>query len=296
MIEHSFGGNWTDDKLECLRKYLDPYRCIFTQNIKASSLTTIYIDAFAGTGYRTRGEDDNNPNQLPLSQELDGDTESYIKGSARIALEIKSPFDKYIFIEKNQEFVKELEKLRSQYPSVNIEITPGDANIEIPKLCRAVDWRKTRAVLFLDPYGMAVNWNTIEVIAATHAIDMWLLFPLGALNRMLTTDRLPPLSWQNKISAIFGNDDWKSVMYQPDPQLSFFDDMQSDCKNVSFDSLGQYIITRLKSIFPGVASQPLQLCNSKNSPIFLLCFAAGNEKGSSTAIRIANNILGKQKR
>jgi hypothetical protein len=47
----------------------------------------------------------------------------------------------------------------------------------------------------------------------------------------------------------------------------------------------------LKLIFPGVAENPLLLHNSKNNPLYLLCFASGNEKGSKTAIKIAQDIL-----
>jgi len=50
---HQFGGNWTEEKLEKLREYLHAYTTIFKQNIRASWYKTIYVDAFAGTGYRT---------------------------------------------------------------------------------------------------------------------------------------------------------------------------------------------------------------------------------------------------
>jgi hypothetical protein len=33
------------------------------------------------------------------------------------------------------------------------------------------------------------------------------------------------------------------------------------------------------------------LLNSQNSPLYLLCFASANPKGSNTAIKIAQNIL-----
>ncbi len=34
---------------------------------------------------------------------------------------------------------------------------------------------------------MQVDWKTIEAVAATKAIDLWLLFPLGVgVNRLLT--------------------------------------------------------------------------------------------------------------
>ncbi len=45
---HQFGGDWTDRKLEVLAKYLQRY----TTALKNTPLHKIYIDAFAGTGYR----------------------------------------------------------------------------------------------------------------------------------------------------------------------------------------------------------------------------------------------------
>ncbi len=42
-------------------------------------------------------------------------------------------------------------------------------------------------MVFLDPYGMQVEWSTIEALAATKAIDLWYLFPLGVgVARLLT--------------------------------------------------------------------------------------------------------------
>jgi hypothetical protein len=40
MVEHSFGGPWTERKLKCLRDYLTAYRTIFTGNAKARYFRT----------------------------------------------------------------------------------------------------------------------------------------------------------------------------------------------------------------------------------------------------------------
>jgi hypothetical protein len=61
--------------------------------------------------------------------------------------------------------------------------------------------------------------------------------------------------------------------------------------SVFLAEISKFIIKRLKLIFPGVAENPLLLHNSKNNPLYLLCFASGNEKGSKTAIKIAQDIL-----
>jgi len=47
--EHQFGGDWTTRKLEIVSAYLSAY----TTALKNAPFETLYIDAFAGTGYRT---------------------------------------------------------------------------------------------------------------------------------------------------------------------------------------------------------------------------------------------------
>jgi three-Cys-motif partner protein len=58
----SFGGDWTSDKLGRVSKYLDAYK----QALKNQPFYLIYIDAFAGTGYRTpKKQQDNQGLLLP---------------------------------------------------------------------------------------------------------------------------------------------------------------------------------------------------------------------------------------
>ena len=97
MVEHEFGGDWTEDKLRRLKEYLAAYRRIFTINQKASWFTTWYVDAFAGTGTRKANE-----SPAATSREeygVDPDAIAYLDGSARIALGLASPFDRYLFVE-----------------------------------------------------------------------------------------------------------------------------------------------------------------------------------------------------
>ena len=51
---HRFGGNWTEQKLECVRKYLRAYTTIMCKQ----PFHYAYIDAFAGTGYRDMENDE----------------------------------------------------------------------------------------------------------------------------------------------------------------------------------------------------------------------------------------------
>jgi three-Cys-motif partner protein len=296
MAEHVFGGDWTADKLERVRKYLCAYTKIFKNNPRAAFFTTIYVDAFAGTGEHVKSGS-RRPKRAPggfFPDEPDADTEAFQKGSARIALEVEPSFDKFLFIEQSVKRVKELEKLRTDFTdrSNEIDIKRGDANDLLMKWCRQTDWQRHRAVVFLDPYGMQVDWTTLEAIAKTRATDLWLLFPLGmAVNRLLTRDEPPPKEWADALTRIFGTEDWQSEFYAKKTQATLFGPEETERKDTDFDRIGGFFLKRLKSNFAQVAPNPLVLRNSTGVPIYLLCFAAGNPKGAPTAVKIAKDIL-----
>lgn len=173
MAEQVFGGSWTEDKLTRLRKYLEAYTVIFTKNPKARLLTRIYVDAFAGSGIRSSGINDAESHDGSLFED-GGDALDFMKGSVRVALEIDPPFHRYLFIEKDPSFARELNILRSEYPALadRIEIRNDDANTVLVEWTEGTSWQGQRAVVFLDPYGMQVEWRTIEAIARTKAIDL----------------------------------------------------------------------------------------------------------------------------
>lgn len=298
MVKHEFGGDWTNEKLSCLQEYLVSYTTIFHKNIHAKKLTTTYVDAFAGTGYRvpSRPQPEHQPPSLFALE--DPDTEAYLKGSARIALEVEPSFNHYLFIDKNPQHVLELNRLKEQFfhKSSHINIELAEANAFLRDWCSRVDWRFNRAVVFLDPYGMQVEWDLIKIIAQTKAIDLWLLFPLGiAVNRLLKKDEPPEQEWANALTRIFGTDEWRSAFYSQQKILTLFGEEDIQCKNAELDQIGRFFVDRLKTVFAGVAESALQLCNSKNNPIYLLCFAAGNPKGAPTAVKIAKYIIEKKR-
>jgi three-Cys-motif partner protein len=290
MSVHQFGGGWTTDKLERVGKYLAAYTTIFARNPQAQKLTPIYVDAFAGTGYRSK------PHKIdgdtPLFAELtEPETDDFLKGSARIALEVEPPFKQYLFIEQDAARAKELESLKQQFPQRQVKIEAQEANAFLKEWCGYTNWRVSRAVMFLDPYGMQVDWPLIEAIARTQAIDLWLLFPLGvAVNRLLTKDEPPPSEWARALTRILGTDDWKSF-YTRRREATLFGDEEVQVKEADFDKIGQFFVARLKTVFTKVAENPLALRNSRNVPLYLLCFAAGNPKGAPTAVKIAQSIL-----
>jgi len=293
-MSHKFGGDWTLEKLERVRKYLSAYTTLMKGNPRSRHFRIAYIDAFAGTGYRTVKSEDN-PNQLLMPELAEDEPQGFLDGSATIALKIEPRFDSYIFIEKDKKRFSELQKLKEDFPDFkeNIRLVQSDANSYIMDLCKK-DWSKNRAVLFLDPYGMQVEWQTVVAVANTQAIDLWYLFPLGmGLHRLLAKDGKISLALQQRLNRLLGQPDWFNYFYQDDVTLSMFGEETNTRKIANTDFLERYFVSRLRTVFPAVADNPLILRNSNNSPMYLLCFASSNPKGGPTAIRIAQDILKK---
>ncbi len=277
---HEFGGDWTEQKLNILDKYLAVYSTIFRKNEKAKYFKTIYVDAFAGTGIIER------PN------EESEEAAKLLAGSCSRA--IRHSFDKYVFIEKSADHVSKLQELKKT-PGVGnkIEIRHGDANSELLKVVNETDWKKHRAVVFLDPYGMQVEWTTIEAIAATQAIDLWLLFPLGqAVMRMLVKDEEPPPEWSECLDRVLGPCDWKKKFYSKFSQGELWGgETVTTLRHVDWRGVKAFFVDRLRSVFNKVHPKPAVLRNSNNAPLYLLCFAAANPVGAKTALKIADHLL-----
>lgn len=290
-----FGGDWTEKKLSRLKSYLEAYTKIFRSNKAASHFTITYLDAFAGSGYRKPRRPKAIPPPavslfgIPPTQAI-----TLRKGSALLALETQPAFDRYIFIDRDEENVEALQEMAKQgtVKRSKIQIHCIDANKFIQKWCKTTDWRSNRAVVFIDPFGMQVEWKTLAAIGGTKAIDLWLLFPLGqGVNRLLTKAK-PPKGWEDRLTAMFGTDSWKDAFYTKFVTRGLFEDeVVVNQKTADWASIEKYFVKRLETVFHGVSQKPLSLRNSKNVPIFLLCFAAGNPKGSRTALKIADYLL-----
>jgi three-Cys-motif partner protein len=294
MSAHQFGGDWTNEKLERIRKYLSAYTIIFKGNEQARKLFPIYVDAFAGTGYRTPSQS-SIKSTLPLPELSESDNQDFLKGSACIALDVEPPFRQYIFIERDPQRARELNNLKNDYPnrSNSIKIINEEANSYLINWCTSMG-KMERAVMFLDPYGMQVEWQLIEAIARTQKIDLWILFPLGvAINRLLTRTNPPPPEWAVSLTRQLGTDEWREVFYPTQKVLTLFGEEDIQPKQADFEKIGQFFVRRLKTVFTAVAGNPLPLMNSKNNPLYLLCFASGNPKGAATAVKIAQHILRK---
>ncbi|MFZ1084988.1 MAG: three-Cys-motif partner protein TcmP [Terracidiphilus sp.] len=286
-----FGGLWTQQKLQILSKYLRAYRTIFERNEKARFFKISYVDAFAGTGVIPRDVPDMFAEFFPELAEAEAE---FRKGSATRALEVEPPFDHYVFIEKDPGKCEELLTLSEEFTDRDIRIYNEDANIALQKWCSEINTVNERAVVFLDPFGASVEWNSIKAIAQTRAVDLWILFPYAAINRMLINNRKPPKSWSDRLTQIFGTDEWEKAFYSSTFWQSILDpnqEVEQIHKIADKTQITEFFIQRLRKEFVAVAN-PGFLYNSKGL-LFVLLFAAGNEKGAKAGLKIANDLIQK---
>ena len=249
------------------------------------------MDAFAGTGYRSSRGDDPTLGRLPGFSKID----ELVKGSARVAVEVNDrPFDEFVFIEKHATRYKGLTGLRKEFPehADRMRFLNEDANAAIMTLCHETDWRRTRAVMFLDPCGMQVEWRTIEAIAETRSIDLWYLFPVGmGVVRMTPKSGAVPPEWQSRLDLTLGDPQWREVFYREEERRDLFGEVETVVeKTTDVGTVEKYLLDRLRSVFVGVAPSTWRLSNSRQC-MYILAFAVGNERGKSVALKIASHLI-----
>jgi three-Cys-motif partner protein len=199
-------------------------------------------------------------------------------------------------MEQNPRHCAALYELKAQHPNREIDIVQGDANELIRKDINWDGWRRTRAVMFLDPYGMSVDWTTLEAIAATKAIDVWYLLSLSGLYRQAARriDNVDPTK-RAAITRMLGSDDWEKELYAPSPQKDLLSELVDPAalqREADVKGLEKYVQARLNKLFPLVL-EPLPLPVIRRPQRFSLFFALSNPdpKAMGLAKKLANYAI-----
>lgn len=288
--EHRFGGSWTEIKLNAVSDYLNFYtRALQASPSAENPFETWYIDAFAGTGDRTV-----ETNTCSLFS-VEGGTLDRVRleGSARRAIAIDPPFCHLIFIEKDARRFAALDRIRGDHPQRDISCVPGDANDEIRRIFSQGPWIEParrglqRAVVFLDPYGMSVRWDTLRYLAETRRADVWYLFPLHAALRQLCHDHaaLDP-SKRAALNEVFGTPDWENRFYEHRPthtDLFDFADAATPNRVADPDRVERFAAERLRTIFSFV-SEPIPILTRHKLRQFSLFLLSGNSNARAIAL------------
>ncbi len=295
MVNEFGNSDWTGQKLRIIEEYLKAY----TTALKNQSFHLWYVDAFAGTGYVNFDTGNIAQGKLLTSEDgWDSEAANVLKGSARRAIEVNDkPFDELLFVELNSDYAVELSKLKYEFKDRNIHVVSDDANKFLPDWCirksrqLGTPWRGERAVIFLDPFATQVDWETVQRISETGSVDLWILFPLSALTRMMPKEREPDEANIANLNRVFGGQEWQNSLYRAEVQQTMFGDDITQIIRAEQQAIVGLYLDKLRRAFPAVAPAPKWFLNSRKSPLFALMFAAANEKGGPTALRIANHLL-----
>jgi three-Cys-motif partner protein len=274
-------GKWSEEKLDLLEKYLKAYSVIMNRQKETWLRAYYYIDAFAGS-VRPKAKDDE---------------QRYIEGSPLRALQTVPGFDGYWFIDVSPQRIERVQSLREEFPDSNIEIYPDNCNEVlvneiIPKIPQS---SKKRAFVFLDPYGLQVEWETIKALADTKACDIFINFSVMGVTRLLPKAQSPDLEVIARLNKVMGNTDWINQIYREPAsnQLSLFGQSESilSRETIQAEWLSLLYTKQLGDLFEYV-SKPVLMRNSTNSVLYALCLASHNQ----TAIKITNEIFKRHER
>lgn len=203
-----WGGTWTEQKLDAFAKYVSAYLTIMNQYRDKFGWKLIYFDGFAGSGSRGQDNKENHTadslfdiSELEIAE---NELNVYTGAAERVVQLPLRGFDFYYFNEKDEESKQALEDKLSPYKSKDskFEFRSNDANEELLKLYTALNDKKYKALVLLDPFGMQVNWDSIASLKDCGA-DVWILVPTGMIiNRLL--DRKGQLLFSRKLQTFFG--------------------------------------------------------------------------------------------
>jgi three-Cys-motif partner protein len=286
-----WGGPWTEQKLDAFEKYVNAYLTIMNKYRDRYDWKLVYFDGFAGSGSR-QSYDDNKQIIKLFEEDINPLELKVYMGAAERVLNIQQRgFDYYYFIDVSQDSCRKLKEKLDKHLTAGklMEFRANDVNEEIIKLAHAFKQRTDLAgLVFLDPFGMQINWSSIELLAGTR-IDLWILIPTGTIiNRLL--DRKANLVLSDKLESFFGLsiEEIKSYFYNTKTEQTLFGEIKKIQKiEEPIQKIAALYIERLKTIFEEVADNPLVMRNSKNVPIYHFAFASNN----IAATKIAGQII-----
>jgi three-Cys-motif partner protein len=283
---HEFGGPWTEVKLDAI----DAYAHYFTAVLKNQPFELWYIDGFAGTGSRNAKKEIGGL----FEGEPAGVIEEVLAGSAKRALAVQPPFHHLVLIDQKAKHYRALCDLAKEHPQRDVRVLRGDANELVVDIVTAPPWTKghprarfQRALIFLDPYDMAVRWPTLEVLAASQRADVWFLANLKAAIQQLAHDHgALDDSKRAALSGFFGTMAWEDEFYRfREGERDLFSDQAAAVghRAASREEIAGFYRKRLETLFSYV-SRPLGLRVKNQDDYFQLYCMSNNPSPSARAL------------
>ena len=302
-VKKAWGGKWTEEKLDAFEKYVKAYLTIMNTYRDAYGWQLLYFDGFAGRGTRNHEEEKEEVEYATdlFGQEVTVEDFNVYQGAAERVVKIESDgvrsFDHFYFVDKIEANCKALEEKLANYQNTGKKhYLPKDANEAVKMLASTLrKYGNCKALAFLDPFGMQIDWASIESLKDL-SVDLWILVPTGVIiNRLLERkiDQAKGLAHAEKLKSFFGmtEEEIKSFFYTEKQVQTLFGEEEIITKaENSIRKIAQLYVKRLHEVFPYVTEEPMVLYNNHNVPIFHFVFAAKNK----TAMKIAQDIINKQ--
>jgi three-Cys-motif partner protein len=298
-MTQAFGDVHTRKKLEIVEKYLGA----FTVALKKQQFELLYIDACAGSGSSipksVLAERLRAGHQSGLLEESAKvvDTDQIIVGSAIRALGVKPAFDRYLFNDVKKSNVDALKGevvQRFSHLADRVTITQFDANEMLLQICQQTNWRSSRAVVFIDPFGLQIRYETLEVLARTQAVDLWYLVPVFAMYRQVRGDGGVLEDGGRSVDEALGTDAWRNVVaVQEEGPTDLFGQSTTVSKRAVdiawFESVAK---ERLKQAFEGrVVDRALPLGRNGLHEFSLMFAWANPSEKAGLAAKLASAVL-----
>ena len=188
-------GFWSEIKHEIIQEYATAYTIILKRHPR---LWYGYIDAFAGPG-----------------ESISEATGTVIRGSPLVALDIRPQFQEYHLIELDPQKADHLRSLVADRS--NVFVHQGDCNdILLHRVFphfRYEDFR--RALCFLDPYKLQINWDVIQKAGRMRSVEISLNFPIMDINRNVLRKNLHKVDPRDsdRMTVFWGDTSWRQIAY-----------------------------------------------------------------------------------
>jgi three-Cys-motif partner protein len=264
-------GDWSELKLEILKKYAAAYSKILSARTKAS-LFHVYIDAFAGAG-----------------QHISKATQEFVPGSPLNALAVEPQFREFHLIDIAPEKIENLREMIGRRRGVFIY--QGDCNeILLRDVFPRVQYDQyRRGLCVLDPYGLHLNWNVISTAGHMKSLDVFLNFPIQDMNRNVFRHDPEAVdeSQIRRMNLFWGDESWRNVVYETKWNLFKMPEKEPN------EVIAEAFRRRLREVAGfNFVPEPLAMENSKGAIIYYLFFASQNK----TAAKIAHEIFAKYRK
>jgi three-Cys-motif partner protein len=258
------------------------------------------VDACAGSGSSVPKAALDAPDSGQVA--LDGfslpvaDTDEIIVGSAIRALGVNPPFHKYLLNDvksSNVEALRSSVKRDFSQLADRVELTRMDANEMLQNLCRSQNWKETRAVVFLDPFGLQINYETLQMLGKTQAVDVWYLVPVFAMYRQVSGDGQINADGGPRVDAALGTDKWRKVAVVEEQSTDLFNQPQFQSKRaVDIKWFELVAKERISQAFGGRVLDEMLPLGRNGIQEFSLMFAWANpSERAKLAAKLAKAVL-----